>query len=368
MRYTHLLLFIVLCCFACKETALIPSIPETPTRYANFVLKEALLTCFDEGTAYSDGTPFNCEYSAVAMYEGSLLFGNDKNTSSISPMMLANGETLKEGNMLNPFELKQDEFFDIFKIEDFAFNMDRSTLFITSGFDRLKDDNNTWDKYNCLLAWNIMKNEFQMVSRVDNGGVISSKDLRYKFLDMLNSEHMKIEGLTVLPNNKLVFGVRETGESYQNPTYTSTLIECSYSVDNDGLITLADDFRIAYTMDSSSARKDLGLSSIFYDQMKQMIYITTSYESGEEGIQELGGYIWELPLADYIAGRRAKVIVNDKGEPFALRHKVEGITKMDDGNYFIIYDNDRVDIPVHIGNSTLSRERHQAVYSIVKLP
>jgi hypothetical protein len=246
--------------------------------------------------------------------------------------------------------------------------MDKSTLFITSGFDRLKDDDNSWDRYNCLLAWNVMEDEFQMIERVDNGGVISSKNLRYKFLAMLNSTHMKIEGLSVLPNNKLVFGVRETGESYQNPTYTSTLIECSYSMDAAGKVTLADDFKIAYTLDSSSARKDLGLSSIFYDQSKQMIYMTTSYESGEEGNQELGGYIWELPLVDYLAGKKAKVIVDDKGQPFALRHKVEGITKMDDGNYFIIYDNDRTDVPIHIGNSTVSRERNQAVYSIVKLP
>jgi hypothetical protein len=368
MRYTYLLLFIILCCFACKEPKYISSTPETPARHADFVLKEALLTCFEEGMTFDDGLPYNCEYSAVAQYEGSLIFGNDKNTSKVSPMMLANGKTLKEGNMLNPFELKQEEFFNIYKIEDFAFTMDKRTLFITSGFDRLKDDNNSWDQYNCLLTWNIMKNEFQMVNRVDNGGVISSKNLRYKFLDMLNSTHMKIEGLAILPNNKLVFGVREVGESFQNPTYTSTLIECSYSVNTDGNITLADDFKIAYTMNSSTTRNDLGLSSIFYDQIKQIIYITTSYESGEEGIQELGGYIWELPLADYIAGRRAKVVVNDKDEPFALRHKVEGITQMDDGNYFIIYDNDRTDVPIHIGNSTISRARNQAVYSIVKLP
>lgn len=367
MRYTHLLLLVVLCCFSCKDKHL-PIVPDTPTRYADFVLKEALLTCFEEGMTFDDGSPYNCEYSAVAQYEGSLLFGNDKNTSKVSPMMLANGKTLKEGNMHTPFELKQEEFFNIYKIEDFAFTMDKSILFLSSGFDRLKENNNSWDRYNCLLAWNIMKDEFQMVSAVDNGGVVSSKGLRIKFLEMLNSTHMKIEGLTVLPNNKLVFGVREMGDSFQNPDYTSTLIECSYAIDSNGNITLADDFKIAYRMDSSSARKDLGLSSIFYDQMKQTIYITTSYESGAEGDQELGGYIWELPLADYIAGRKAKLIVNDKGEPFALRHKVEGITQMDDGNYFIIYDNDRTDIPVYLGNSTVSRERNQAVYSIVKLP
>lgn len=337
-------------------------------KYAEFILEEALMTCFPEGMKFDDGRDYNCEFSAAAMYEGSILLGNDKNTSAVSPMMLANGESLKKGEMNHPFELKQEEFFNIYKMEDFAFTPDKKTLFITSGFDRLKDDSNEWDLFNCLLAWNVKADEFQMVAKIDNDGIISSKELRTKFKEMLDTKHMKIEGLMVLPGNRLVFGVRETGDHFDFPTYNTTFIECIYREER-GQIFLTNSFKITYTMDTSSAREDLGLSSMYYDVEKDMIYFSTSFEGGAEGQQELGGYIWSLSMTDYMAKKPAQLIRKADGSAFELRHKIEALTKMDDGNYILIYDNDRTDIPVKISeNNTVSRARNECVYSIAKLP
>lgn len=371
MKHTYLILAIICLCFACKPLQLTPDPVPTPEveEFGAFILEEALMTCFPEGTKFDDGKDYNCEFSAAAMYEGSILLGNDKNTSAVSPMMLANGESLKKGEMDHPFELKQKEFFNIYKIEDFAFTPDKKTLFITSGFDRLKDDSNEWDLYNCLLAWDVKEDKFQMVSSIDNDGVVSSKDLRAQFKKMLgNTKHMKIEGLMILPGNRIIFGVRETGNHFEDPIYTTTFIECNYRQER-GRIFLTNSFKISYTMETSSAREDLGLSSLFYDTEQDAIYFSTSFEGGDEGMQELGGYIWRLPMADYIAKKPAQLIKKEDGTPLALRHKVEAITKMDDGNFIVIYDNDRTDIPVRISEAKeVSRAKNECVYSIVKLP
>ena len=74
-------------------------------------------------------------------------------------------------------------------------------------------------------------------------------------------------------------------------------------------------------------------------------------------------------MADYAAGKPAQLIKKADGSALALRHKIEALTKMDDGNYILIYDNDRTDIPVRLSEArTVSRARNQCVYSIVKLP
>ncbi len=336
--------------------------------YASFILEEALMDCFQPGLTFEDGRPYNCEFSAVAVMGEDLIFGNDKNIEATSPMVKGDAKLLRDGKMTEPQQVRYDEFFQIRKMEDFAFTPDGEYMFITSGFDRLKTKSNEWDAYNTLLAWNVRSDKLHIVGEVQDKGVRSSKEYRYQFLDMLESKHMKIEGLMVLPGNKLVFGVREKGEHFERPIYTTTLIEVGYQIENDRII-LDHQFRIQYIMDSSSARADLGLSSLYYDDNKKKIYITTSYEAGQEGKQELGGYIWSLDLDDYYNRGKAELIKDEKGNPFLLRHKVEGITKMKDGSYFIIYDNDRTDIPVRLENGKiLSRKNHQAVYSIVDLP
>lgn len=367
MKHTYLFLAIILFCLACKPLQL-PTEPSVPgvENYAEFILPAALMDCFPEGTKFDDGRIYNCEYSAAAMYEGSILLGNDKNTSAVSPMMLANGESLKKGTMDHPFELKQEEFFKIRKIEDFAFTPDKKTLFISSGFDRLKDNSSEWDLYNCLLAWNIKDDEFQMVSKTDNHGIVSSKELRLKFQKLLKSQHVKVEGLMVLPGNRLVFGIREKGEHYENPIYTSTFIECTYK-ELRGEILIDSPFEISYVMNTFEAKEDLGLSSLYFDGATNMIYFTTSFEEGEEGNKMLGGYIWSLSLADYEAGKAAQLMKQKNGQHFYLSHKVEAITKMDDGNFILIYDNDRTDVIVKAPKTDgVSRQNHECVYSIVK--
>jgi len=367
MRYSFFILSIILFCLACKPQQSLVN-KEAAKDYATFVLEEALMTCFPEGVEFDNGKPYNCEFSAVAVMGDDLVFGNDKNTSKTSNVVLGNAELLKEGKMKNPRTVDEKPLYNMRKIEDFAFTPDGEMMFLTSGFDRLKKGDNSWDAYNCLLAWDIKENNFQMIGGVEDGGIMSSKEYRYQFLKILRSEHMKIEGLMVLPGNRLVFGVREMGEHFENPTYTSTFIECTYKK-NDDEILITSPFKIKYRLDTAPARKDLGLSSMYFDNEKQMIYVTSSYEAGEEGKQELGGFIWSISLADYEEGKQATLIKDKNNQAFKLRHKVEGITKMKDGNYFIMYDNDRTDIPVRLNNGTsVSRQKNQGVYSIVTLP
>ena len=344
---------------SCHPSIVIPVIEEDEKVYAEFIVKENLMTCFEEGTLYDKGTPYNCELSAVEEFEGSVLLGNDKYTSAVSAMLISNINMLKEGTEQKPFELKQQEFFDVRKIEDFAFTLDKKHLLITSGFDRLKTENNEWDAYNSLIQWEVKKNKFNYIELSEDDGIKSSKTLRAKFLNLLGSVHMKIEGLTFLPANRLIFGVREVGASYENPTYTSTLIECSYQIVNDK-IELNDDMKISYRLNSDEAKKELGLSSLVYDVASETIFISTSYELGPEGNQTLGSYLWALPLADYEDKKQADLIYINPTTPLFMPHKAEGITMINENEIFVIHDNDRVDIPVNLPDgSIVSRKPHE---------
>lgn len=338
------------------------------SKHAAFILEEALLDCFPEGTAFEDGEAYNCEFSAVAPWPHGLIFGNDKNTPAVSPMVIHQGERLRQGTARIPATLPNLPFYSIRKIEDFAYSLDGRHLFISSGFDRLKDGDHSWDTYNQLLAWDLQENEVQVIAAEEHGGIVSSKSIRKALLSLLESQHTKVEGLMMLPGHRIVLGVREMGEHFERPIYTTTLVENHYTIKN-GQILLDGAWTIRYQLDTREARENLGLSSLYYDKEKEMIYITSSFETGMEGQQTLGGYIWHLPLADYETGKKARLIRKANGQPLAFRHKVEGITKMDDGSYFIIYDNDRTDVPVVLPDGqTVSRKSYQAVYSIIQLP
>ncbi len=357
---------IILCFFSCKQP-LVTTESEVNRPMAEFVMKENIMDCFEEGIRFDDGKIYNCELSAVAEYKGALLFGNDKNTSEVSPMLMVGVNDLLNNLKNPPLALKQEEFFAIRKMEDFAFTPDKKFLLLSSGFDRLDENNPEWDAYNTLLQWEIIGDEFHYVDGVENKGIMSSKNLRNKFLDLLKSSHMKIEGLMILPGNRLVFGVRETGEDFNNPIYTSTFIQCTYKI-TDGKMILNNDMKIVYKFNSDAARKGLGLSSMTYDPERNMVFITSSYEHGEEGKQELGSYIWKLPLSDFNDKKPPQLIYLSDSDPLFMPHKAEGISVLENGDLFIIHDNDRVDIPVNLPDGkVVSRKPHQAVYSIVRL-
>ncbi len=364
------ILLILISIGACKIRPLPVEPPpvDINIKTASFIVKENLMKCFEEGITFDNGKIYNCELSAVEMFEGSLFFGNDKVTSSVSPMIMANSEMFyKESIMEHPFELKQSEFSAINKMEDFSLSLDKKFLLITTGFDRLKEDSSEWDEYNSLLLWNMMENKFQIVEPSERDSIVSSKSLRKKFLSLLNSKHMKIEGLVILPQNKLIFGVREMGEDFNNPIYTATFIECTYYMEGDKM-KLNDDFKISYEFQPKVGNEVLGLSSLIYDADKDAIIMTTSLESGDEGEQSLASYVWYLSMDDYIKKSNPSLIFDEEVQPLRMPHKAEGICKLSENKYFIIHDNDRTDVPVTLPNGTItSRKPHQAVYSIIQM-
>ncbi len=363
-RALYLLILPILLLSACKPPLPPMDEPLKEGIYGTYVIEAALMDCFPEGTVGEDeGSTYNCESSAVEIFTGSAIIGIDKYSPAVSPVFLANGERIMEGNMTNPFALQQEEFSAIRKIEDFALSQDQKTLFITSGFDRIKPDG-SWDAWNTLLAMDVASGEVQVVRDSGIKDNPSSKELKGIFMDLLKAGHMKIEGLTTLPGNRLVFGVREIGESWKNPVYTSTFIECTYYEQN-GKIMLKDDFRISYTMKTDSFMADLGLSSLNYDPVTNGIWATTSIEL-EEG-EKLGSCIWFIPLSEYEKGGDAQILKTTKGEPIYMPHKAEGIAKMSNDNFLIIHDNDRTDVPIDVDGKQVSRQRHEALYSVVRI-
>ncbi len=368
MKQQILFLSIILLAFGCKTKQNIQgsNIQKERVIKAEFLTEADLLTCFDEGTKDDKGGTYNCEFSGIEITEEAIVMVNDKNVESTSPAFVYVRSVDWEMVKQDPYPADFKAFRDIRKMEDMAFTLDEKYLFITSGFDRLKEDSNIWDAYNTLLVWKVGGDNFQVISAEDNDGVVSSKSLRKKFLALLDgSTHMKIEGLVVLPGNRLVFGVREMGTDFDNPIYASIFMECTFRQEGDKFF-LNDDLHISYKLDPDRARTDLGMSGMEYDPSTKSIFITTSLEI--DNGQTMGSYVWKLPLADYEAGKQAILLVDSEYKPLFMPHKAEGIAKMDENTFFIIHDNDRTDVPVKMPDGTItSRKRHQAVYSIVKI-
>ena len=159
-----------------------------------------------------------------------------------------------------PVYLVQPLFQNTRKIEDLSPSADGKWNFATTGFDRHRPDKAAWDAFNRLLYWPVGAPDQVAVSNAETReGVTSSVGLRASIQGaMANSDdkgppYFKIEGLAALPNNRLLFGVRERGASFKDFDYTVTLLEVGYAVDEDGRISLKDNMTEAFRFQPNKA-------------------------------------------------------------------------------------------------------------------
>ena len=106
--------------------------------------------------------------------------------------------------------------------------------------------------------------------------------------------YFKVEGLAVLPGNRLVFGIRERGTSFKDFQYTMTLIEATYHVDN-GRVVVDTPMRQIYRFDPSSVAgipEGTGLSSLYFDRKHHRLFVLTSFEKEElpTGLGDICGF------------------------------------------------------------------------------
>ncbi len=351
------------------------------------ITEQGLLSVFEEGLQTSEGEPVYCETSAVA-YDGTdIIFASDKpipgdNRSSV--FSVPYHYDAQEGLSAAPVVyLTASPFVNAIKYEDMTVTPDGRHIIATTGFDRVMADSAELDNYNTVLIWpSGSPDSVKVVSPSTTDGVTSSVSLREKISGVLKTArfpegvpYFKIEGLAAVPGNKLLFGIRELGESYNIFDYAVKIVSVSYEITDDELI-LADDYALVYDYDPSE-RTDLGhttaLSGMEYDKYNDRLYMITSFEEdtdGEVTDEGIGGFIWILSPDDLNTGKSPSLVYKEDGSaPLLFAHKAEGITVISRDRVLIVHDDDRV-----LGRETVenpetqfSRKAHQGAYAIVDM-
>lgn len=338
------------------------------------LVTDGVFDCFPDGAKEGEKLCY-CETSAVVLLGDRLYLASDKNTPEGTAVFW---KVLKPATeQLSGWELqagieyvRSSPLRDAKKYEDFARSPDSDWVFATTGFDRVIEGQHQEDGYNDLLAWKKGADDrAQIVSPTTADGTTSSVSLRNAIEGALSAHHggkafpyFKIEGLAALPKQKLLFGVRERGNKYDDFDYAIDLIQVSYRIENDQIV-LKNDWKVVYSISNTPTGygdlvTPLGLSSIEYDPFGKRFYLLTSFELEEKGV---GAYLWIL-TPKQLKKRQQPTLVQQDGKPFRFVHKAEDLTPIAANQIFVIHDDDRqLDFPQN------SRKPHQAAYSILKL-
>ncbi len=362
MRKYFILVLLPLLIGSCKVT----SWKSGNKSYTVHELEKGLIDCFTPtwDSVKNDWT--YCELSAAVYYQQELFVASDKaipNQSSVFSLDIENN------HIKNPKALKyldQKLLKTAIKYEDFSISPDQKYIFLTTAFDRIKEDG--WDAYNCLIAWpSGQPEQAQLINPSQRNGVKSSLGLRKKIrLGLANNnssegpKYFKVEGIALTPDKKLIFGIREMGERYDNFQYTIALLAVSYEIGKDGTITLGEDVKCIYRFDPlKSEYKDLklpiALSSIEYDPFQKRFYLTTSYEHENR----MGGYLWILSEQNIERNQAPSILRTSEGAIFEMNHKAEAVSVLGKNKVIVVHDDDR--------NTESDRAAHQSAYQILEI-
>ncbi len=367
MRNIIVILFIISLLAACENKEK-PIVAE--------VIENGSLQCFPKGLLYPHGAPVHCEASAVIYFAGKLIIANDKDIPEKSPLFSIDYQEIlnnPEITFLNNHLFKTTQ-----KIEAMCILKNRKIAIASSAFDRVKTDANDWDSYNNLIYWNLeTPQEVKLITKTDSLPEKTSLDVRNKISKALANEnfiegmpYFKIEGLTELPNNKLLFGVRESGSSYKDFDYGVTFLEVEYSIDNQNDITISD-FKKVYSFnvpDTLKFYENIGVSSLEYDQLTDKIFVMTSYEkdSLDTGV---GAYLWYIDRLEMYDNKPLTIVRKPDNSPLHFAHKAEGMCFVDENTLFIVHDDDRI-----LGSETITdienqfkKEHNEMVFSIIMI-
>lgn len=341
------------------------------------VISLGTLDCFEAGLTDTDGKPVFCEGSAVVLVDDRLVIANDKyipgegnsNVFSVPLSEIRTPESLGAGRL--PYG---GNFFNQpSKIESLTATPGGELYFGATAFDRIQSDSKAWDSYNMLFYWEKDHSDRpRLLFQTEDEGIVSSKSLRSAFEKVLRTRnypngvgYFKIEGLVALPDNSLLFGIREIGSDYTRAEQTFLLVRANYLKSSAGVI-VDPVLELVYAYDPrelSEINKPLGVAALEYHAPSEQILISTTYE--QEG-QPFESYFWSLSL-EQLRKRLPPVLVRDKqGNPLTLPHKAEGLTFLNKKTAFVICDEDKNLSPVATGKGQQIRQPHQAVYAVLR--
>ena len=351
--------------------------PPSPSYFAHTEQSGAL--------ACSELPATSCELSSVVWARrgqaGELVFGNDKpaasaNESSVFSMPFDGGVFLADGRKsfysMAPFSQAS-------KFESMSVTPDGKYLVAMTAFDRYSEADASLDRFNALIAW--PAGTAGQAQRVSNGlrdGQASSSALRPHIARALQAHfggqrpYFKIEGLALLPEGRLLLGVREVGVSNADFEYRVTLIAGRYHLEQGVFaIDTASGFEVVrdFTDISKIVGRTVGLSSLEYDPVTHRLYLLTSYEDSVS--PSIGAFLWVLADEGGTLGRTPYLVKNPDGTPFEFSHKAEGLAVLDGGRVFVIHDDDRRATVIKTTGPTPEHERirkpHEAAFEILKI-
>jgi len=354
-------ILVLLCLVQCKTIRPLTGMQQSTAA----ITKEGFINCFEKGLT-ANGQPVWCEASAILSDGKNIFFANDKDMpdkrSSVFYWPFKNGfaDTTQPAQYLNSPVLKYGK-----KFEDFSLTPDGKTVFLTTGFDRVKSGTKEWDGFNTIYYWKTGNEQNPQVLR-ENSTDSSSIFLRDKFSMVLTSPdfpkgmpYFKIEGLAAT-NDQLFFGVREEGKKFDDFKYKVKILTVGYHLTN-GMVTLEDNLKILSDINIGNVppffKQPMGISSIEYDHFNNRFLILTSFEGGDKN----GGYLWTASLSD-LENNKMTLVRTSSGNPVAFSNKSEDIAIISKRKIIIIHDDDRLQTTI---NGQV-RQPHQAGFSVVE--
>jgi len=328
-----------------------------------------LLACVTAG-ADAKGKPVTCESSAVAVIGDRVLIANDKvppaPDSSLVTIPLSALATPREAIPVRPESPAW--LANIRKIEEMAPSPDGQYTFVATAFDR---DGATAGpdglRYNNLLRFpNTDLDAASVIAGTEIDGISSSVILRAEIRRALITTELpegpayyKIEGLSILPGNRFVFGVREIGATFEKPSYTMILLAAGYGTDATGRMIVTSPFTRYDLKLPANAPAGIGLSALSYDPERQGLFVAASLEK-DEG-EPLQSFLYFIRQRDVARGKLVAVRDAATREPFAVPYKLEGLARLADGSLIGVCDEDRTLSPVTRNGQTTRRALHEGV-------
>jgi hypothetical protein len=362
---------ITIACLLLVSTTVAQNLPKPIRATINF---EGFTVGFAD-TLKAGGKPFWYEASAI-LYDGrSMLMAHDKPMPNGQSSVGSWPSTNAMFNQQQPDLFPQALFKKGIKYEELAQTPDRKWVFLTTAFDRVKEGSSAWNGYNMLLYWPAGRPDLvQVLGTSPTDSSRTSVALRDRFSSAIALSdleyygvvrYFKIEGLTVTAD-RLIFGVREEGNSFQDFKHVVRVLAVPYQVvgaTDERRIELTGPFTLLGSVDIKGQVLDklpdgLALSSIEYDPARKNFWVLTSFEGGDT----VGAYLWYATEAELVAGQM-NLVRTTSGEPLRLGHKAEDMTFLTPNTLLLIHDDDR--LPTKVGSTI--RQPNQSAYTVLDL-
>lgn len=338
------------------------------------VHETGLIACTAPDAVDLAGKPVGCESSAIAVVGDRLLAANDK--APVAGPLVSVPVSGLSGRIAHESVRVESPAWaaGIRKIEDMAPLHGHGRTLVTTAFDRTPETGGKdGARYNVLLSVrDASLDDARVIAPGTMDGVTTSMPLRQVLAAGLADEafpdgppYFKIEGLAFVPPDTLMFGFREIGRRFDEPTYLMRILAGRVTFGADGAMVAPDTF-LAIDLERPRGSLDgVGLSALAWDPYRRGTWVAASLERAEGA--PLRSEVHFLPDRHRDRGR-LKPLRGPRGrDPLVIPHKVEGLVVLDRHTLLAICDEDRTPSPVVIDGVETKRRMHEGVFVKIRV-